>query len=47
MLLSQLDVDSLVKGMSLNDSGKGVKRKSGTSQNVGNKKKVCIFIFRV
>ena len=41
-MLSQIDVDKLVKEMSLNDSGnKGLKRKSSTSNNGATKNKVC------
>ena len=41
-MLSQIDVDKLVKEMSLNDSGnKGLKRKSSTSNNGASKNKVC------
>ena len=41
-MLSQIDVDKLVKEMSLNDSGnKGLKCKSSTSNNGATKNKVC------
>ena len=41
-MLSQIDVDKLVKEMSLNDSGsKGLKCKSSTSNNGASKNKVC------
>ena len=41
-MLSQIDVDKLVKEMSLNDSGnKGLKHKSSTSNNGASKNKVC------
>ena len=40
-MLSQIDVDKLVKEMSLNDSGnKGLKHKSSTSNNGASKNKV-------
>ena len=39
-MLSQLDVDTLVKKMDLNNSSVSAKRKNNVPHNMGNKKKV-------